>query len=590
MERAGNEFPPQTDALARATDASAGVTDAWARKEEGEARGRTMEAPDAFQRDRAHPRGADEPGQEVVAMSRRVHAGWRPGAGGATGAALAALVACAVGACSGASNVLVAQDGGGRDGAAGGSSSGSGGSGSGSGGSGGGGGDGAAGSDGSGGADGAGHADGGASDGSSGCTNLECQVAACSTGTTTLTGTVLDPAGRNPVYDAVVYVPNSPGGALDPLPLGVGPGSCGCDGLFSGSVLTAATTDIAGTFTLSGVPSGANIPVVVQLGKWRKEIVVPAVTSCQANAAGPITLPKNLTDGLYASLPNVAVSTGAADTLECVLARMGVDPAMYTGAATGAGVHVFQGGGGYAASGGSPAPETALWDSVADLSRYDLVLLSCEGEEDPSVTGATATTLAAYLDAGGKVFAEHYHYAFFTTYATTPGTPYPEFANVADWTEVGLTANDEPYVADVDAVVETALPRGAALKAWLATVGALGANGELVVPVANARANAVVGPTNAATAWLETDPSVTPASTQYFSWDMPLPSADAGAPKACGRVAYTDMHASGSLTDYTSGSTVVPAGCATTAKLTNDEAAMEYILFELSSCPALPTP
>jgi hypothetical protein len=528
--------------------------------------------------------------RKLLAMSRTLLAMSREAKAGATGAALAVVLACAVGACSGASGTLVPGDGGARDGASSGSSSGSGGSGSGSSGSGGGGDDGSAGSDGAGARDGQAHADGGGDDATTGCTNLQCQVAPCATGTTTLTGTVLDPAGNNPVYNAAVFVPNAPGGALAPLPLGVGAGSCDCAGLYSGAPMTATTTDTAGTFTLLGVPAGADIPVVVQLGKWRKEIVVPQVTACTANAAGTITLPKNLKDGLFASLPNIAVSTGGADSLECTLARMGVDPAMYTGAATGAGVHVFQGGGGYAAASGSPTPQAALWDSVADLSRYDLALFSCEGEEDPAVTATTATTLAAYVSAGGKVFAEHYHYAFFTTYATSPGTPYPEFANVADWTTVGLTANDAPYVSDVGTVIETALPRGAALAAWLGHVGALGANGELVVPVANARANATVGPTNLATAWLETDPSVTPPSTQYFSWDMPLPAADAGPVKACGRVAYTDMHASGSIADYTNGSTIVPAGCASSAKLSNDEAAMEYILFELSACPTPPTP
>src|ERR1700677_1740156 len=69
-----------------------------------------------------------------------------------------------------------------------------------------------------------------------GCSNLQCQVHTCSGGgTTTITGKVMDPAGRNPLYNVDVYIPNSAGGALDPIPLGVNSTSCSCNALFSGS-------------------------------------------------------------------------------------------------------------------------------------------------------------------------------------------------------------------------------------------------------------------------------------------------------------------------------------------------------------------
>jgi hypothetical protein len=109
-------------------------------------------------------------------------------------------------------------------------------------------------------------------------------------------------------------------------------------------------------------------------------------------------------------------------------------------------------------------------------------------------------------------------------------------------------------------------------------------------PSANARDTALVTSTNVATPWVQTDPTVTPASTQYFSWDMPFnpPVSDAGVPQYCGRAVYSDMHVSGSANDYGGGQRECrcrPVATATSA-LSPDEDAIEFILFDLSSCIA----
>jgi len=436
--------------------------------------------------------------------------------------------------------------------------------------------------------------------GDGGCTNLQCQVHTCGTdasdaGNTTLSGQVFDPAGRNPLYNVVVYIPNSQGGALDPIPIGVNSSSCSCGALFSGEPIVYALTDADGKFTLTNVPDGTMIPLVVQIGKWRKEVPISKITACTSNDAGKITLPKNLTDGSYASIPNIAVSTGGADTLECLLTRVGVDEGFFTGDPNGPGVHIFQGAGGNGASGSQSSP-AALWDSQNDLMRYDIVMLSCEGDPTTGVDGTTAGYLAPYVNAGGRVFAEHYHYAFFTSYNTATGTAYPQFQNVANWTNLGAGSTaDEPYNAAITGVIEptlpngTPFPEGVALKEWLGNVGALNAAGEIVVPEANARDTATVTATNVSTPWVQTDPSVTPASAQYFSWDMPFnpPVSDAGVPEYCGRVVYSDMHVTGTpgAEDYKPlGIGTVPTGCASSTALSPDEDAIEFILFDLSSC------
>jgi hypothetical protein len=51
------------------------------------------------------------------------------------------------------------------------------------------------------------------------CTNLQCNLDHCSgTAETTISGMVYDPAGLNPLYDVLLYVPNT---TVDPIPQGV---------------------------------------------------------------------------------------------------------------------------------------------------------------------------------------------------------------------------------------------------------------------------------------------------------------------------------------------------------------------------------
>jgi hypothetical protein len=98
---------------------------------------------------------------------------------------------------------------------------------------------------------------------------------------TTLSGTVYDPAGVHPIYNALVYVPNAP---LDAVPTGAI-----CDQYTaeaSGQPITNALTDINGNFTISNVPGGSNIPLVIQVGRWRRQVTIPSVTDCVDN---PIT-------------------------------------------------------------------------------------------------------------------------------------------------------------------------------------------------------------------------------------------------------------------------------------------------------------
>jgi hypothetical protein len=92
---------------------------------------------------------------------------------------------------------------------------------------------------------------------------------------TSISGTVYDPAGKVPLYNVVVYVP---GEALGEIPTGA---SCQtCNGFFTGKPKAVALSGADGKFKLTGAPAGADVPLVIQIGKWRRQITVPNVTAC----------------------------------------------------------------------------------------------------------------------------------------------------------------------------------------------------------------------------------------------------------------------------------------------------------------------
>jgi hypothetical protein len=457
------------------------------------------------------------------------------------------------------------------------------------------------------------------------CTGLQCQIdlncgASVNNGhNTSISGYVYDPAGNNPLYNVVVYVPNA---AVDPLPAAPA-GDCSCSSLFSGSPVAAGVTDATGHFIIPNAPdngtSGTAIPLVVQIGKWRKQTSITTVKQCTDNTDGitKLTLPSQA--DANDDLPQIAISTGGADTLECLLHRIGVADGEWSGGPGGTGhIHIFQGStvagelptAAVASTGTTPASYSSLF---ADMSPYDIVVLSCEGGETAGAAGGagnsplTTTELTAlqnYTTAGGRAFLSHFHYAWLTagpfSSATPPLATFIHGSNPIYEGAVDLGINETN-----GAIIQTqsdggVFQKGAIFDQWLTTTHAL-TNGAL--PILAPRYNSVVGPANTSSQeWIAADSEATtqfsdggvasvPGAAQYFTFDTPLGGIgtdDGGATEYCGRVVFSDLHVGSASGDYPGATTTSPAPTAPTQCANNalspQEKALEFMLFDLSSC------
>ncbi len=571
--------------------------------------------------------------------------------------------------------------------------------------------------------------------------------------TTSLSGIVKDPAGNNPIYHVLVYIPEEKPVTWTEAARAIRvakPDHCDqCDDpdLISGKPITQTYTNYKGQFKLTDVPATGDFTLVIQIGRWRRQFTIanppPSLkpkTPAPGKALGPVTpkppapgkaqlrpvtpkpplkkedvplntiklkvaecantpipkdaltLPKNRREG---DIPRIGLVGGSADQMECLLEKIGVSTDEYAnpaakrfmGEATStnefypaadAPFHVV--GGGlepriqyFVATGQrliypiktviltGPGgrriettetketlnnPRLSLWNSTANLRRYDAILNACPGQVLDETTAGPLSRINVedYLNHGGRVFTSHYGRYFADDKPTKPN----DLGNLATW-------NDSKDLKDApDSTMYLRIIRGANIRTkeirelskpenfylWLKATKAL-KTPEVYIPrkgwekqpdllAANQmRSNiATLGPlatpwarvfsgnflagdvcpealkreeakrlaekirkTKTSRAQLTDAERVCPKKGEYYQINPQPPAIftantpiNAPPDKVCGRLTYADFHVA-TRAEHASLNNVFPKACKG-AELTPQEKALEFLLFDNWDCVA----
>ena len=399
------------------------------------------------------------------------------------------------------------------------------------------------------------------------CTGLCTQQTVCTgTATTSISGKVFAPNGVDPLYNTLVYVPNS---AVLPFVDGVAVPHCSCGSDVSGTPLVSTATAVDGTFTLTNMPVGTNIPLVIQNGRWRRQFVIPSVTAC-TNTALPATgtsqlrMPKTHLEG---DIPRMGFVTGALDALECVLRKIGIADTEFSDPSGTGRVRFYQGDGSPGATYSATTPlEDSLWGTQAAIDQYDMVYFACQGAPYPQATAAQQIVIN-YANNGGRIFATHYNYTWLD--GTAP------FSGTATWTpDAPANFTNDPE----NGTINQTFPKGLALAQWLKVLYPTSTLGTIQLNTLRNDFSAVVAPSSM---WISITDSNYTNVPMHYTFDTPVGVA---AANQCGRVLYDDFH----VEDQSFfNQPTFPAEC-TVATMSPQEKMLEFMIFDLGSCVAPP--
>jgi len=400
------------------------------------------------------------------------------------------------------------------------------------------------------------------------CEGLCKQQVSCPAGQrTTVSGIVRAPTPprfgmADPLYNVLVYVPNAP---VDPFPMGVSCEQCGAGAVW-GAPLVTALTGADGKFVLQNVPAGKDIPLVVQVGRWRRQVKIAEVKPCADTAldAELTRLPRTQAEG---NIPHMAIATGIYDPFECTLRKIGIADGEFTAPGGTGRVHFYPFGGAHIAG----APKVSgddLAGSLPTLSQYDIVLFPCDDPGDRAA--ASMKNLVDYTARGGRMFLTDFGYSWLRDQGPLQGT--------VTWFP-GLYMAPVKLGNDFTLDVDQTFPKGKAFAEWLTGVGASRMPGRLPVhdPFGGGSyVHLMVPPTQR---WLS---SGSPATVQHFTFNTPL---GAPADKQCGRVVFSNFHVEAQvMTDPTRPAPTFPGSCGVDRPLSPQEKALEFMLFDATSC------
>ena len=417
-------------------------------------------------------------------------------------------------------------------------------------------------------------------------TAVACGVAAAQN--TTISGTVYDPrlaAGMPnplPLPNVLVYASTT---AVTPPASGVQCVTYANSIPAGPNIVSYTYTAVDGTFTLQNIPQGATYTVVIQAGKWQRQFSETVGTTALTGLQ--LGMPANHTQG---NMPFIAIATGSVDGAECVLRDMGISDSEFTDdkqtVYPGGYIHLYRGSDSPGAEINASTPsETALMGgtSTTALNAYDMVMFPCQGSAAGQATTTGATNLLNFAEAGGRIFATHYSYAWLD-----PAAPYDaQFGSVANWT----TGTEQQITTGVGTVQEN-FSDGIFLADWLHGIGSTvsGTTNQIDISTLRTDVGSVIAP---AQSWVTLNSgsysgqgSATPVMQMTFNVPFGAPAAG-----QCGRVMYNDYHVIN--ISVTSSNNIYPKECTSySATATNNfnpnyvmspqEQMLEYALFDLS--------
>jgi len=423
--------------------------------------------------------------------------------------------------------------------------------------------------------------------------------------TRTVTGHVYVPNGVDPLPNALVYIPQGVPGAI------INNVDCLVNGNWaSGPAVTFTYSAYDGSFTLTGVPTGSNIPIVVQSGKWRMQGTIPSVGACGTTTVAPAwatTMPQNHIEG---DIPKIAVVTGSVDAAECVIYRSGVNASEFTSASGSGKINLYLADNQPGASitgHSSDEKESALTGSLSTMNSYDMIMFPCQGSPSDTDASSNQAAILDWANRGGRLFTTHYSYAWLyenlnasSVTSTINGVTQPTYgldtsqgpATAVQWAVFQNPNPSDPSGGADNATVNTSFTDGNTMSSWLentpapsASTTAEGSPAQISISTLRVDQNGVNAPTQS---WLTLNSSYTGTpqgsshsetqahATMQLTFNTPV---GADADHQCGKVIYNDYHV---YNGNFSPSQAFPAECPTGA-MSDQEHLLEYALFELTN-------